>query len=195
MSSAKIETVAVELAINAAVDALANDANIAWIRKSCLIQRAYFLGLFKGLAAISGEGDIGNLPLHWLTMVDFSGSADDTFPSTQLGQDFAALGKGLRLLETGSDMDRPSFETVLRDIDLLDRGWRTCLGRARTLLSETQSAASGFRPPIDDDLPDRKRAGDELGQVHDSLSRLEALVRYMALLETHHEMSKRLEGA
>ena len=195
MSSAKIESTAVELAINAACDALANDTDLAWIRKSCLIERAYFLGLFKGLDAIAEEDALGNRPAQWFMKTYWSRSADDTFPSTRLGRDFAALKKGLGYLETGNGMDQPAIETVIRDIDLLDRKWRECVKRARTLLAETQSAGSGFRPPIDDDIPDRKRAGEELRQIHGRVSALGDMVRYMALLETHHEMSKRLESA
>ncbi len=195
MSSAKIESTAVECAINAASDALANDTDLAWIRKSCLIERAYFLGLFKGLTAIAEEDAIGNHPVRFFTQTLWSRSADDTFPSTRLGRDFAALEKGLRRLETGNGIDQQVIETVIEDIDVLDRKWRECVKTARAFLSETQSVSAGFRPPNEDDVPDRKRAGEEIRQIHDRVSALVDIVRYMALLETNHEMSKRLESA
>lgn len=195
MNSAKIESTAVELAINAASDALVNDTSLAWIRKSCLIERAYFLGLVKGLIAIAEEDAIGNHPIRLLMQTYWARSADDTFPSTQLGRDFAALEKGLHDLETGKNMDQQAIESLIRDIDLVDRNWRDRVNHARTLLAETQAAASGFRPPIHEGVPDRKRADEKLRQIHDRVSALGGMVRYMALLETHHEMSKRIENA
>ena len=147
------------------------------------------------IPAIAEEDAIVKHAFRILMQTYWSRSADDTFPSTQLGRDFAALEKGLHGLETGKSLSQEAIETLNRDIDLVDRNWRNCVQRARSLLAETQAAASGFRPPTDDDGPDRKRAGEELGQIHGRISALGDMVRYMALLETHHEISKRLEGA
>jgi len=195
MSPAKIDSAAIELATNAACDALASDPDLAWIRKSCLIERAYFLGLFKGLNAIAEEDALGNRLAQFFMKTYWSRAADDTFPSTRLGRDFAALEEGVRRLDTENDIDQQAIETVIRDIDLLDRQWQECVKRARTFLFEIQSASAGFRPRNEDDVLDRKRAGEVLRQNHYRVSELRHLVRYMALLETHHEMSNRLEKA
>ncbi|MEI6320069.1 MAG: hypothetical protein WCS09_16240 [Pseudomonadota bacterium] len=196
MSLAKLDSEAVELAISAAHDALANDTDLAWIMKSCLIERAYFLGLCKGLAAIAEEDAIGKHHLlRTLVSTYWSRSADDTFPSTRLGRGFAALQEGLRGLDVGKPLDQQVIEAVIRDIDLLDREWRGRVEHARKLLADTQSAASGFRPPINEDAPEQKRAAEELSQMHSFVSELGVMVRHIALLETDHEMSKRIENA
>ena len=196
MSSAKLDSAAVDIAISAAHDALANDPELGWIGKSCLIERVYFLGLYKGLIAIAEEDAIGKSHLsRSLMSTIWSRSADDTFPSTRLGRDFEALQKGVYGLEVGKRLDQQLIEAVFRDIDLLDREWRPCVEHARELLAATQSAASGFRPPINENAPERKRVADERIQMLDLVSALGPIVRHIALLETHHEMSKRLENS
>lgn len=195
MSLTKIDSAAAELAINAAQEALANDTNLAWIRKSCLIERAYFLGLFNGLDAIAEENAIGKHLGRIFMLTYWARSADDTFRSTPLGRDFEALKTALLGLETGERLDLQVFETVIRDINLVDRAWRERLKHVHELLANTQAVASVFRPPIDEDAPERNRVNQELRQIHYHVSQLEEMLRFMALLETHHEMSKRLEDA
>jgi hypothetical protein len=196
MGSAKLDSAAVDIAISAAQDALANDPDLAWIMKSALIERVYFLGLIKGLTAIAEEDAIGKYHLlRILASTLWSHPADDTFPSTHFGRDFEALQKGVYGLEVGKRLDQQLIEAVFRDIDSLDREWRGRVEHARELLAATQSAASGFRPPINENAPERKRVADERNQMLDLVSALGPIVRHIALLETHHEMSKRIENS
>jgi hypothetical protein len=196
MSSAKLDSAAVDIAISAAHDALANDPDIAWIMKSALIERVYFLGLINGLTAIAEEDAIGKYHLlRILASTLWSYPADDTFPSTRLGRDFAALQEALHRLEVGKRLDQQVIEAVIRDIDSLDRQWSECVAHARKLLADTQSVASRFQQPSNEDAPERKRAADECRQMLGFVSELGPMVRHIALLETHHEMSKRLENS
>lgn len=196
MSSAKLDSAAVDIAINAAHDALANDPDLAWIMKSALIERVYFLGLINGLTAIAEEDAIDKHHLfRILASTLWSQSADDTFPSTHLGRDFEALQKGVYGLEVGKRLDQQVIEAVIRDIDSLDREWSGCVAHARELLADTQFVASRFQRPSNEDAPERKRAADECRQMLDFVSKLGPIVRHIALLETHHEMSKRLENS
>jgi hypothetical protein len=194
MSSAKLDSAAVDIAISAAHDALANDPELDWIGKSCLIERAYLLGLYKGLTAIAEEDAIGKSHLSRSLMSTlWSRSADDTFPSTRLGRDFEALQKEVYGLEDGKRLDQQVIEAVIRDIDFLDQEWRGRVEYARKLLADTQSVASRFQQPSNEDAPERKRVANECRQMLGFVAELGPMVRHIALLETHHEMSKRLE--
>ena len=187
----KIDEAAVETAVSAASDSLANNPNLAWIRKSALFERAYFLGLSEGLTAIAEEDAIGNRLLLALIGCIWSKSADDTFPSTQLGRDFAALEARLRGIETGISWDRHSIDSVLADIRHLDCEWRSCVEASVTLLGKIESAAVGLKHPIGEGASGREGESEELYRISCCMSDLDKMMRYMALLETHHELDKR----
>ena len=149
------------------------------------------MGLLEGLTAIAEEDAIGNRFFLLLMDTSWRRSADDTFPSTQLGQDFTALKTSLRGIETGSNWDRHSIDEVIADIESLDRRFRSCVTHACTLIGEIESAIAEVQPPIDAVARDRKVEHEELSRIHDRMSRLEEMMRFMALLETHHELDKR----
>jgi hypothetical protein len=192
MSSAKIENAFVETAISAAADSLANDPDIAWVRKSSLVQRAYFLGLIKGLDAIAEDDAIGKKwPVEIFMSTLWRTSADDTFPSTQLGQDFTALEKGLREIRTKGNWDRSAIDKVFADIRYLDQRWRSCVESALTLLGKIESAPAGFKLPIGEGPGGREGESEELIRIQDCMYGLDKMMRFMSLLETHHELDKR----
>jgi hypothetical protein len=206
MSSVKIDRGTVELAFEAADNALMNNVDLAWIRCSCIIERAYFMGLSEGLDAISDKDVVGrvDMPLKVLRQTLWARSADDTFPSTRIGKSFAALeewvraldkevealAEGVRIVHTGQDIDH-LIATVIGDIDMLDHEWRVHVNTVRSLLSDIQSAASGL-PTIENDITDKENAYKKLHQIHGYIRYLDERIRFIALLETHHEMSRRL---
>ena len=100
MNAPKIDSAAVDLATNAACNALANDPSLDWITKSCIIERAYFWGLAKGLNAIADEKALDGLLRLVLMRTLWSRNADDTFPTTQLGRSYAVLEEGVRRIES-----------------------------------------------------------------------------------------------
>ena len=53
MSVDHIDSNAVKTAIEAAKNSLKNDSDIAWICNSTFLERAYYLGLYKGLSSIA----------------------------------------------------------------------------------------------------------------------------------------------
>ncbi len=191
MMSSKIDSAAVETAIRAAADSLANDPDISWVRKSSIFQRAYFLGLLEGLASIAEEDAIGKRFVPLLIGTLRSKSADDTFSSAQLGQDFTALKTSLREIETGSNWDRHSIDEVNADIDSLDRRFRSCVKHAGTLIGEIALEIAGLEPPINSVARDREGEYEVRSRIHDRMSQLEEMMRFIALLETHHELDKR----
>ena len=78
-------------AINAAHKALAEDPELAWIRKSVLIERAYYQGLSQGLMAIAAEDDLRRLMTIAVKELIWSRGGDDTFPSTNVSQAYSDL--------------------------------------------------------------------------------------------------------
>lgn len=194
MSMNKISDEDVKTAINAARDALMKNSDLAWVRKSSLVERAYFMGLLNGLSAIANDDVTGKLMVQILAGTIFSRAADDTFPSTQLGQDFAALKVGLQSLRTGNGLDPSVIEKVVSDINLLDREWNGCVKSARSLLADIQSMASELRPRSNGDVLDAERAHEEHSQIERRVFAVNDMVRFIALLKTHHELSKRLES-
>lgn len=189
----KIDGEAVEIAINAARDALSKDRDSEWIGKSSLTERAYYMGLLSGLSAIAQE-DVPSKRLAPILMKTlFPRAADDTFPSTSLGQSFAGLEHSLRsIVETG-ELDLPAMEAVEIRTRQLDQKWRNCHQVALKLLTNIRSEISGFRPPIKEDEADKVRASHDLQRVHMQLEELGITLRFLSLLETHHELSKRFE--
>lgn len=194
MSMNKISDEDVQSTINAARDALMNNPDVAWVSKSSLVERAYFMGLLNGLSAIANDDVTGRLMVPILSGTLFSRAADDTFPLTQLGQDFAALKVGLQSLRTGNGLDPSVIEKVVSDINLLDREWNGCVKSARSLLADIQTLASEFRPRSEGDVLDAERAHEEHSQIERRIFSVNEMLRFIALLKTHHELSKRLES-
>ena len=217
MRSVKIDGLAVKLAFDAAEKRL---SDLDWIRSSVLVERAYFSGLAIGLSAIADEDVVSKCFGRFLKRLLWSRGADDTFPSTRLGKDFAALEAALeaafkearkaadvgpdrrvewdkvqQAIETGTK----SVDLVVSDVDRLDREWQECTRPARSLLSEIRSALAEFRLPseegnTDEDRAcnDRMRAVEDFSKLRSHASFLSKMARFIALLETHHEISERL---
>ena len=189
----KVDEEAVEAAINAARDALSKDPELAWIGKSSLAERAYYMGLLSGLSAIAQEGVPSKCLAPILMKTLFPRAADDTFPSTDLGQTFAGLERSLRsIVETG-ELDLSAIEAIEIRAMQLDQQWRECYQSALELLASIRSEVSGLRMPIEGDKADGMRASHDLQRVYMQFERLAGALRFLSLLETHHEFLKRLE--
>lgn len=192
MNPPKIKDAAVDLAINAACDALTNDLSLTWIGESSLTERAYYFGLYKGLEAISGADTLRGLSKVLIKTL-WARSADDTFLSTQLGRNFAALEEGLQSLRTGNSLIQQQIDTLFQDIKLLERQCHERFQYMQEVLHKVKSLTLSIRQtnqigPVED-----KNIDDEIVKIHIHLSELALIVRWFALLETHHEMSKRFK--
>jgi hypothetical protein len=95
MKETKIQQAAVDAAVASADDALANKRGMAWMRKSCLVERAYFWGLYFGLKAIANKDDLQGLLNRAALGALFDREADDTFPSPTIAHDYEALMSAL----------------------------------------------------------------------------------------------------
>lgn len=70
--------------VNAAIesaDKALHDEGLSWIKKSSLLMRAYYLGVYGALESVADERDLKGLLLRTFTATVFPRSGDDTFPS------------------------------------------------------------------------------------------------------------------
>ena len=199
---AKIDTAEIKLAWDEATNALSNEDAYAWIRSSVLFERAYFIGLMNGLSAIGDEEDINRLMTSTFihNRLIWSRSGDDTFESTNIGQIFSELKKELYELDNSNSIDLKAFQRMIEEvnrfiseIDHLDRGWLNCVQQTRKLLSEIKSTITNFQDSVEDNSQNITHIKKEfLRQTHEQISTLRDMARYISLVQTHHEMSKRL---
>ena len=202
MVLAKIDNAELKLAWDAATNALSNDDAYAWIRSSVLIEQAYFLGLMSGLSAIGDEEDITRLMTSTIfhNRLIWTRSGDDTFESTSIGKIFSELKKELYEFDTKNSIDSKFFQSMeqeanrfLSEIDHLDRGWLNCVQQTRKLLSEIKSTMTNFQDSVEDNSQNITHIKKEfLRQTHEQISTLRDMARYISLVQTHHEISKRL---
>jgi len=198
----KIDKDKVVLAWETASQALSNEDMYAWIRSSVLFEQAYFIGLMNGLSAIGEEEDINHLMTRTFihNRLIWSRSGDDTFESTNIGQIFSELKKELYELDNSNSIDLKAFQRMieeanrfLSEIDHLDRGWLNCVQQTRKLLSEIKSTITNFQDSVEDNSQNITHIKEEfLRQTHEQISTLRDMARYISLVQTHHEMSKRL---
>lgn len=198
----KIDKDKVALAWEAATHALSNDDAYDWVRSSVLFERAYYLGLMIGLSAIGEEEDV--TPLALSTVVDnrlmWARSGDDTYESTSIGQIFSKLKKELYEFDTDNSIDLKAIQNMIKEanrfiseIDHLDRGWLNCVQHTRKLLSEIKSTITNFQDSVEDNSQNITYIKKEfLRKIHAQISTLCDGARYISLVQTHHEMSKRL---
>ena len=198
----KIDKDKVVLAWEAASYALSNDDAHDWVRSSVLFERAYYLGLMIGLSAIGEEEDV--TPLALSTVVDnrlmWARSGDDTYESTSIGQIFSKLKKELYEFDTDNSIDLKAIQNMIKEanrfiseIDHLDRGWLNCVQHTRKLLTEIKSTITNFQDSVEDNSQNITYIKKEfLRQIHAQISTLCDGARYISLVQTHHEMSKRL---
>ena len=198
----KIDKDKVVLAWETATHALSNEDAYAWIRSSVLLERAYFIGLMNGLSAIGDKEDINRLmtSTFFHNSLIWSRSGDDTFESTNIGQIFSELKKELYELDNSNSIDLKAFQRMIEEanrfiseIDHLDRGWLNCVQHTRKLLTEIKSTITNFQDSVEDNSQNITYIKKEfLRQIHAQISTLCDGARYISLVQTHHEMSKRL---
>lgn len=179
-----IQRAEAEAAITAAREALSQNSGFSWIKKSSLVERAYFLGLFSGLGAIAAEDDLNRLGLTTITNTLWCRSGDDTFPSTKIGQAFSLLKRHLHEHPDTSDRfmikDVPNLREVIRENE---RFFQHHLRAIDDVLSRFPTSSSEPTFPA-----------DELrSEQHRLLETLEPYLRIVALLETDHLLSKTLD--
>lgn len=176
MSEQMIEKTAVDLAIAAAQDALANETGLAWVKKSTLMERAYFMGLLFGLSAIADEGYLSkNLFKPIILGAMYARKADDTFSATTIGRDYEELKEVIYRDQTlNFDEIKQLADSLLAHIREQDRRWRYLVEEALSRLNHLTNDAR-----------------DE--EIYAIVQDLERCIRQISLLETDHNIWKRLD--
>jgi len=196
----KLEKDEIKLAWDAATHALSNNDAHAWIRDSVFCERAYYMGLINGLSAIGDEEDVTSLLRGILNQLIFSRSGDDTFQSTSIGKIFWEIREEFDKFNPNIGLDPQGIQRLIQEInrliseiDHLDREWLNCVQQARILLSEMKSTINGFQDSgITIGLGISDEIKKDFSQINANISTLSNLARYISLVQTHYEMSKRL---
>jgi len=168
----------VDSAIAAAKDALVTDGDFAWVRKSALIERAYYAGLYAGLRAIAHENDLKEMILRSIVDTMFTRGGDDSFDSTPIGREFSTLKQ--RLLDD-KESTFPAETTVrlTASLEKLDQRWNSVLTQAKRVIGHIQNLADDCHAnPEKDDWLRHEYCG--------LLEELEHVLRIASLLQTDH---------
>ena len=182
----------VDAAVAAATRSLAEEPGFAWIKKSGLLERAYFAGLLNGLQGIASENDVGHILVRAIAETMFQRSADDSFQSTRTGVLFDLVRREL----TREDVDRPAlFAAIQRladHVDALDGEWKSRVRQTSMLLEVAgkSSQATGRGGNTEENAEQRDRQRHE---IHRQAEELEHFARYFALVETDHKIWKRFQ--
>jgi hypothetical protein len=187
-----IKKAEVDAAIAAARHALDSKPGFAWIKKSSLLERAYYMGLFNGLRRIAKEEHLSNSLLQPILGTFFPRRADDSFDFTGMGEAFESLKQHLMQ----RDSDKPALLEALQQfadqIDRQDREWNTRLRHTRHLLEEIRAVnrvTRSDRSALETAEQQERRLNETLRLIES----LEELARYIALLETDHRIWKSLD--
>jgi hypothetical protein len=138
----------------AAAEAGLEDEGCAWIKRSALTERAYFLGLYKGLSALAAESQLNRLSYRALVQTMHVRPGDDTFAAGQLARTHAALGQDLKALRndgpSAADAALQRLAQCLAEIE--DRRNSASKQAARLLaaLHDLVHQRSAARPDSDD---------------------------------------------
>jgi hypothetical protein len=189
MSNDKKDTL--EKAFATALDALANNAGLSWIKKSCITERAYCLGILAGLSSTSEEHLLGGGIAQALMGTMWQRKADDTFVSTTIGRNHRQLIDMLRCGQPIGSEFQQTINDLERDIEKNDRKWRSLVQQIEDLMKTVAETAAEFETNTLEAVGDR---GDENRyRLLQLLDYFEPLARKIALLETDHRIQSRFE--
>jgi hypothetical protein len=189
MSADYIDPNAVKAAIEAAKNSLKNDSDIAWIRNSAFLERAYYLGLYKGLSSISDDQSLDVLLLHCLMNTIWERDVDNSFISTQIGKNFEQLKVEFDKAVSGKEINLSSAEATIELIEVIDKEWRHCVKNAREIIYLILKASAEFNCAIEKKSLNQNQQYEILEKMNPL--GLEELLKHIALLETNHELYKK----
>lgn len=192
MGAKLIDEVAVETAVLAAKESLISDLDVKWIRKSSLLERAYYLGLYKGLISISDSHSLNILLFHALMDTVWERTGDNSFDSTMIGKFFQQMKDDFNVAFTGEKFATKSTMDLISQIHSLDNQWRSCVSHALDLLNQNIKLADEFNRLVESNSLDQDQHHPFLNKL-DPI-RLEEMLKFISLLETSHEFSKKIES-
>ena len=172
-------------AVSAAREALSQDSGLSWIKKSSLVERAYFLGLLSGLGGITPEHELSQIGLMTPILETLRcRKGDDTFPYTKIGEAFSSLKGSLQ--EHPDASSRNLVECIL--------GLRKAIEDDQQLFQHQLHVIDELLSRFPSDSGNPTLASRDLrSEQHRLLEAMEPYLRIVALLETDHLLSKRME--
>jgi hypothetical protein len=188
MSVERINSNAINEAIEASKNSLKSDLDIAWIRNSALFERAYFLGLYKGLSSISNDESLDKLLLYCLMNTMWERDADDSFNSTQTGKNFQQLKVEFDRAVSGEELKILSLESVLEVVEVNNKRWSDSVDNVRTVIDEMLRTSFEFNRGISKKVSDPNDRNEFYKKMNPR--RLEAMLRLISLIETNHKLQK-----
>ncbi|WP_319587945.1 hypothetical protein [uncultured Desulfobulbus sp.] len=175
----------VDAAVASAKEAIRPDADLSWVTRSALMERAYFLGLYAGLRSIANEDDLRGLVLKTITNTMFSRNGDDFFTSTSLGKVFNALQHEILYAER-QIVNPESIDSLRVGIEEIDHRWKYNVNEAEELTEALRrtiqaSTVTGVASPTTD-----REERDFRHRCCQMLQHLEKCIRFLSLPQTDH---------
>ena len=192
MSTKLIDEVAVESAVSAAKDSLISDSDVKWIRNSALLERAYYLGLYKGLISISDSHSLNILLFHALMNTVWERAGDNSFDSTMIGKLFQQMKDDFNVAINGEKFATESTVDLMNQIHSLDNQWRSCVSHALDLLNQNKKLADEFNRSVESNSLDQDQHHPFLNKLDPM--RIDEMLKFISLLETSHEFSKKIDS-
>ncbi len=175
------------------------DKEFPWIKKSSLLERVYFIGLYAGLRTLAREDDLKNLVLK--TYIDAFGerSGDDSFTTTQIGHVYSSMETEiLGMRDDPINTSKKHLAALLELVEKLNHRWQHNLRHTEGLLSHLQTIIekSVVQKPVQTvSRTDRKQYKPLREEWHKLYQELERCLRVVALLETDHHLSSRFNDS
>ena len=197
MTTKKIDKSTVDAAIVGAEELLNSKSGASWVKKTSPTYRAFQLGIYATLSAISDEKTINQIPIRAYADTMFGSSKDDSFNSTTVGRCYLKLNETLeQLFQSRSGFDastlreiQPLIENVHQKIRAQDQNWHTSIHRSDNVLRELNKVFSEIsQTDQSDEMMIKKH-----GLIRNLISELERVARFVALSETDHDLWKRFE--
>ncbi len=187
-----IDEVTVETAVAAAKKSLISDSDIKWIRNAALLERAYYLGLYKGLISISDSQSLKSILIHTLMNTLWERDGDNSFNSTNIGKSLQQLKDDFNIAVKGKEFATKSTSDLMNQIHSLDNQWQSCVRRALDLLTENKRTADELNRSVEKNSLDQDQHYEFLKKL-DPL-KLEEMLKFISLLEISHSLFKNLES-
>jgi len=184
---------AVGKAVDSAEHELAKNPDMSWITKSALTERAYYVGLFNGLSGIADEELINGHIVKLVMGTMWQREADDTFPSTKIGQNYQKLMNKINSRQPVDDEFKQVLKSLEHYIESNNRKWQGVMREVQGLMERVSDIVVALEnnTVVAASNHDYKN-WYELRELF--LGHLGTLARQVALIEIDHNLQNRFEA-
>jgi hypothetical protein len=190
--------------------------DFAWISKSAILERVYYLGLYAGLRPIASGNDLDSILRKALLQTMSARKFDDSFGSTPIGACFRVLASLAQKFDDLYERQLASAAQSAATFDWADTtrlhgDVQSCLSELiakaerrdqewQCVINDTYKGLKTFQALIDQKLSDAVEAGaakdpgsnkqdkpSHYSRLSAHLHALQDLTRRIALLETSHD--------